>query len=780
MKTTGSMMKNIVRLNLAIVCAVIFGLPQAMASPANQGQENAHRAVWGKWQPLAEGFIARRRVPEGVELDKTLRRASTTQVHELRLPGAAGLDRLKPGGSSSVWIYTGSEGLYKVSLADFSTATGIELQKLRDAASKGFLSFSNAGNAVSWYFDASKDRLLFTGEKYETFYTKGNAYRVQQTTKSDPQRMKEIPKSKARVPTGLQTPFREVLQFEKEGDMMVALWLYPSDPDARYWFWDYLHGGYKSSLNIGLHVPNPVHHGTGRIQIRLHGITDYYPGNDHQVYAQLNGFTVGSVLSWDGLNPAVLTADFDQGLLSADGNNTLTLNSVQGGQLLESISVAYDRLPKAENGQLWIRNVSGGSQEVGGFTGSDILVIQSPVRNSIVRRDVNVYRGTDGKWAVSFAAKQGSDYLIAQTSALQKPALDGRLQANLTAGGNAADYLVIAPRDFSGTAQALADYRKNHYGAVKVVWLDDIYKSFGAGRRDPFAIGRFMDYVRWEWSKAPSVVTLVGKGSLDRKDSMGYGDNFLPVLMTANPWALCESDSRLLGVDEGAAPFAIGRLPITNDTEGMNYVDKLIAHEAQIGGQDAYRAVVVADNPDGGGDFHADADGLVAELQRVGFSPILKLYHPASRVRDTLTLSSTWTSYGFISYSGHGSMTQLGDFRENFLTCNDAAVLKNAMYPVFSALTCASGSDAFPGTRSLAGSLVLNPEGGAIAALAPTGLSSNRDAHVLGRAFIENLYGGYDSVGEALVEAKRRTVGQIGDFMVPMYSIVGDPDVNPR
>lgn len=116
-------------------------------------------------------------------------------------------------------------------------------------------------------------------------------------------------------------------------------------------------------------------------------------------------------LAWDGLTVAELVADFDQGLLHANGENTLTLHGSQGGQMLAWVEVSYDRLPVADQGQVWLRNVAGGLQAVSGFAGKDILVIESPVRNAVVRRDVKVSR-SGGGWAVTFNATAGSDYLI--------------------------------------------------------------------------------------------------------------------------------------------------------------------------------------------------------------------------------------------------------------------------------------------------------------------------------------------------------------------------------
>lgn len=765
---------------LTIACALMLAIPgAAVAKPA--APEEPYAPVWEQWQPLAAGFMARRRVPARLEEPVTERRAPETQPQDLKRFAAAGVSSQKTAASpvSSAWLYTDEGGLYGVPLSDLATQTGIAIKKLRDSAKKGLLGLANEGQAVAWYFDAPKDRLLFTGEAYENFLTQGNAYLVRQATSPDPHRMTEQGGKTPKL-DGLQTPFREVLHFEEEGDMMFFTWINHENPDGRYWFWDYLYGASRPEVQVPLRVPNPAAQGQARLRVGLQGFTDLHPGDDHSVVAQLNGVEVGTALAWDGLTVAELVADFDQGLLHANGENTLTLHGSQGGQMLAWVEVSYDRLPVADQGQVWLRNVAGGLQAVSGFAGKDILVIESPVRNAVVRRDVKVSR-SGGGWAVAFNATAGSDYLIAETTSPFTPVVDAREQADLLSAGNEADYLIIAPREFSATAEALAEHRRANYDAVKIAWLDDVYKGFGAGREDPFAIGRFMDHARTEWATAPAAVVLVGKGSLDRKDTMGYGDNFLPLLMTSNPWALAESDARLLGNESGAANFAIGRLAITNDVEGLAYVDKLKAHEAQLGAPAAFGAVVVADNPDAGGDFHLQADGLADQLLGLGFSPITKLYHPTQAVRANLIQTGTWET-GFVSYSGHGSTAQIGNnsAAEKFLTSGDAANLNNGNYPVFAALTCAAGSDALPGTRSLASALVLNPQGGAIASLAPSGLSLDAQAHVLGAAFIDQFYGAGNTIGDALAGAKLDTANEIDAFMAPIYSVIGDPAVYAR
>ncbi len=768
-------MKRVLRASLLTASGVALALAPGVAGAASVAPTTPHGAVWDAWQPLAGGFMGRRRVPARMERAPGERRSPLTQ--ERLKPGASA----KPAGQLSVWLTTGAPGLYAVTIDDLASATGVAAGGLRAAARSGRLSFANAGQNVSWFYDGSGDRLLLGGESYQTFHAEGNAYRLQETPTPDPYRMSEQHGQKQPPAVGVPTPFRESLRFEEETDMMYALWLEPTNADARYWFWDYLYGSLRPHIQVQLRVPHPAPSGAARLRVRLHGFTDLYPGNEHRVTAELNGRPLGSFVEWDGLSAAELVADFDQGILDPSGDNTLTLihafsaSHPRSGQFLEAIDLEYSRLPVAEKGRLWLRGAGKGTQAVTGFGNREILVIESPVRGGIVRRDIQVSPHGAG-WAVSFETRPGADYLVADVSGFLSPELDPRPQADLVTAGNRADYLIIAPREFADAAQALAALRQSSHGAVQVVWLDDIYKAFAHGRVDPFAIGRFIHHARARWALAPATVTILGKGSLDRKNRMGYGDSFIPVLMTGNPWALAESDARLLGFADGVVPFAYGRIPIVNDAEGVAYVAKLKTGGGFVEGGGEKRAMVAADNPDSAGNFHEDAERLAQQLEALRFTQVDRLFHPRHAVRSALVSSERW-EVSLVTFTGHGSNRQIGNSRENFLTGEDAAALGNRTHPVFTALTCAVGSSALPGVRSLTGELVLNPLGGASAALAPSGLSLNSDAHALGSAFLDELFGKRSSVGEALAAAAARTRGGVAPFTAPMYTVIGDPGV---
>ncbi|BAO43698.1 C25 family cysteine peptidase [Thiolapillus brandeum] len=743
---------------------------------------------WGAWQALSGGFMARRKQPPAAELPRKLRAQAVKAA-----PGAQTNTNLNigPSANKGVWLRVRGEGLVAVVIADAASVMGFPASALRQLAAKGRLSLLNRGNPVSWYYDADDDRILFAAQALDSFYTDENAYYLSRDSRDARPMSIAMAQSSDTVPADNQgMSFVDTIRFEEEPDFMYATWSVRDEPDADYWFWDYLFGGSRDQISVNLELPDPAQEGNVQMNVHLRGFTDTDVPNEHKIHARLQDTNVSQMASFDGFGEIVLSLSFDGSMLKADGSNTLLLTSVHApdqapGEWLDAVEVRYLRKPVARDGRLWVHGGSTGMQTVRGFNSDDILVIESPAGDASLRRDAAIEPDGDGGWIVSFQTLAGTDYLVAQADSALQPNIvpdyrDGRRLADLDA-----DYLIIAPRTFSGTAGKLQRYheqisrRQSGKSKAQIAWLEDIYAEFSDGIEDPHAITRFMDSVlASRWNRQPMQVVLVGKGSLDHKNRMGYGDSFLPVLLDATPWALAASDARLLAGSR-APGFAIGRLPITSDAEGMAYVDKLAGYQASSE-ETASRAVLVADNPDDAGDFVQNSDLLADRLVfELGMSDVEKLYHPDDPVRDHFIQSSTWESV-YVNYDGHGSTTQLGDRREKFMTAGDAAMLNNSSYPIFTALTCAAGDDSQPGMRSLASSLVLNPRGGAIASLAPTGLSLDADAQVLGNAFIEHLFIDGRDIGDAVRGAQQETAGKISYFMSRIYSVIGDPALKVR
>ena len=763
--------------------ADISARAQLAAQPLAQPTKGDSTVAWGEWQGLAQGFAARRRVPPPPPIQRPSSGAATqdpsTPAIQLLATGAVTQEAAALVPTRALWLRTNAEGLYRMPVSQLATLLGRGVNQMRSWLSSGNnMPLTNAGAPTPWFYDKASDAMYFVGQDYRTLHTDANAYWVDNRVKAPSLTMGQQTGSGPTpgVPSGA---FLDTLRIER--DLTYSLWSVTDDTEADFWFWDYLYAGTgHDSLSVPLTLPDAAAGGQGQLRGYLRGWTDFERGNDHRVSATLNGADIGAPLEWDGFTTAVFTAPFAQELLGTDDALGLLSEKIDAsaaanpGQWLDRIEVDYWREPIAANGQLWLRGLDPGVHTVTGFSSSAIHVVEAPASPQAVwRGDLTIVPSGDG-WQVSFDAPQGGDFLVVEDAAVQTPTADIDVLSTLKKRVNEADYLIVAPRALEGTAQALAAYRAETFPYVKIVWLEDIYDEFSAGRTDPRALSDFLATVRLKatgWKRVPEYVVLLGNGTLDQKDRLGYGDSLLPVRMAMTPWGLGVSDNRYTDTDnDGLSDFAFGRIPVTTDAQGLAYVQKLQAAQPPLP-----RAVIVADNPDSGGDFAANADRQAAQLVGLGLDPVTKLYHPTDPVRTALTNPATW-EVAYVSYDGHGSALQLGNSRENFLKQSDAAALSNQVLPVFVALTCEAGNGAVPGWGgSVAGALVLNPIGGAVAALAPTSVSLDNDAQVIGASFADDLIGSGLSIGQAARDAQEQSAGVVAPFMLGTYQVLGDP-----
>ena len=182
------------------------------------------------------------------------------------------------------------------------------------------------------------------------------------------------------------------------------------------------------------------------------------------------------------------------------------------------------------------------------------------------------------------------------------------------------DYLVITPPELASEAQRLADYRQGQGLQTKVVLLTDIYDEFNHGMAHPEAVRDFLAYAYHMWSKAPRYVVRCGDGSYDYKNQLGNNDNLNQPKLVGTPWGLFASENILAdvdGSDDHVPEMAMGLLP-ADDAAGLGaMIDKIIAYESSHGAW-RKRVLLTADNPDGGGNFHASSN-LAAQYIGKGY-----------------------------------------------------------------------------------------------------------------------------------------------------------------
>ena len=738
----------------------------AARTVAGKEHDSAH---WRAWQELLDGYAARARQA----LPPSARRASVRRNGGPAASATAGQLRLR----------IRDEGLYRVSLEALSRHLSLDPGRLADRLLRGEWRLSLQGRNQPYFYAPGEQALYFAGRSYRSIDTVENVYRFQPGG-GLPMPMFMGSEAVEAVPVG---SFRDSLHFEEENWLLTYV---HQDEDADYGYWDYVYTLNRPAVDLEVDIPAPAQSpGRGRLRVALRGQTDLVEGNDHLARVYLNGQLLDGQIEWDGNEPAVLEVPFDQSLLlegSMTGDVLKATVTVEGQAIngapyslffIESVDLTYDRRYQARNGNVWIHGAPMGRITVTGFDGPDIRIMANPLDEDAYWISSPTVR-PDGKggWQASFVG-EGGDYLL--SSNLHTARIEADQASALSSWYNRAEYLVIAPRSLAEGAEALVDLRRRQMGEVRIAWLQDIYDEFSHGRTDSRAIRDFLKTVRQRWSQVPEYVVLLGRGTLDHANRRGYGESLIPLRMAATPWGLAPSDNRYADIDGDHLPdFSLGRVAVSDNAQLLAYVDKLRAHQAAAPGDWSARALVVADDPDDAGDFHANADALGIELESLGYE-VEKLYHPDQAVGSLLRDGWAAGNFGYVTYDGHGSATMLGSRSEDFLSTAQVADLVNGDHlPVFTAFSCAVGDSSYPGQLSLGDSLTLSSVGGAIAGFLPSGLSLDAPASRLSTYYSRNLLGERMTVGQAARASLEQAAGEgMAPFMLDIYGISGDPAV---
>ena len=676
--------------------------------------------------------------------------------------------------NTMIRILVKQDGLYTVSADQIAAALAVTSQTAQSWINTGMVRLQQGGQSVAWQADSSGTRLYFYGQAIQgvdSVYTPYNVYWLDHSSGVT----MNVLSGKGPTPTTSALPFQSSIHVEQNLKPAPSLL---TDPDADFWFWNYALAGDAtlSAPQFAVPVPNPATTGTVTLRVALQGATDLAAGNDHHAHVLVNGTEVGDA-AWDGITPYVLTATFDAALLTANGNNTITVRGTLDPGVSSSVfwvngfDVDYLRTYQATNNQLRLRGATNSVVTVSGFGSADMAVldISNPRQPQWVAATTVTSAGTG--YAVSFTpATPSTDYVAAV--AVAPVSVTGVVASTLKTQTSGADYLVLTPTALRTGADALAAYRGG-----KVVELQDIYDAFNYGIANPHAIRDFLSYAYDQWQPQPHYVALVGKGTLDPKDYKGLGTNLFPVLMAATPSGLFAADNRYADIrnDDGLPELAVGRIPALTNADVQNYIAKLKTYD---GNSPLATALLVADNPDSGGNFTADSQAVADMLQQNHSFTTTPIYFQTGGAAATTRqqiISALNAGVGLFNYVGHGGVQQLA--AEGLLRNADTGQLTNgARLPVFLAFTCYVGNGSNPGTDSLTEALLWSQSGGIVAAVAPMGLSDAGQAHTLNLSLVDSLFGVTPVLGDATIAAKANLAMHKGSrSMLDTYQVLGDP-----
>lgn len=353
----------------------------------------------------------------------------------------------------------------------------------------------------------------------------------------------------------------------------------------------------------------------------------------------------------------------------------------------------------------------------------------------------------------------------AAEAALPAPAAITPVQtaSNLTALPAAPDLIAIGSPELLRALQPLLDERARQGLIVQAVPLQAIYDQFNSGLPEPQALTRFLRQA----AGPGTAVLLVGDAT---SDPAGYLSappaNHLPSIFIRTTFGgETVSDLPLVDLDgDGLPDLAIGRLPARTPAQVSAAVQKTLAFE-----QPAVPGPVILLAQASEGAFTSAAAAFQAQLNPSLAAQTL----PANASAAQIFASDA----RLVVYFGHGSLTQWG--QEAALTRSTAAALPaQTRQPLVFNFTCLAGYFAHPQEESLDETLLWQPQAGAAAVLASTGLTLSENQSPFSLALARAMQDpALPTLGSALLRAWRQTGSGSADEREVMqtFMLLGDP-----
>ncbi|MEM7029471.1 MAG: C25 family cysteine peptidase [Chloroflexota bacterium] len=587
----------------------------------------------------------------------------------------------------------------------------------------------------------------------------------------------------------LGTAWRETI-FEQNSDYFSKL----AGRDGDSWYWDSLNPIDKASAEYNVLIQNPQIAGpNAMLTLWLAGGTDLYSINpDHKVDVAFNGQGMGQMV-WDGMRRYEQAFSITSGALS-NGFNTVQLSLPGVGSIVEVALIDAIKITYPINTALSEQFIIQGETpkrfyDIHGWNNNRPMVydITLPYTPTLVS-DTSFIEGTTLR--ISDAAAQAATYLVVPKGQILRVDSIVPIQAYADPPVGA-DYIVITVPELAGAVAPLTAYRANQGLRTFTINTQTIYDHFGRGIATPQAIQSFLSYAYHDWVEpAPLYVLLVGDGHSDPKNHLGWNTPNLipPYLGHVDPFrGETAADNRFVTVagDDVLPDMIIGRIPADTVAEVTAVVNKTINYEQndQPAGWNM-RHLMVADNPDGAGNFYYNAN--------LGYDTIVTPFHgqrlyykDTHSNRDSFReafLAQFNAGAGMVVFHGHSSFHQWA--HESLFQWNrDEAVndiddlVNGQKLPFVLEMTCYTGYFHHPEFPTLDESLLVNPNGGAVAVWGSSGEGVATGHHIMqAKVYSEIMTHRQTSLGAITVAAKVALHDSKFHLdLIDTYHFFGDP-----
>jgi uncharacterized repeat protein (TIGR01451 family) len=497
------------------------------------------------------------------------------------------------------------------------------------------------------------------------------------------------------------------------------------------------------------------------LDVALQGVTDAQP---HATTVQFNGTTVGE-MNFVGQVAAEQTFSIDASLVQ-EGTNTVTLTALDGDNdisLVNFVQLNYPHTYAADSDWLRATAPAGSSLQITGFSNSQIRVfdITDPLNIAEIPGKVSASNGSyQIALALPYAAKAQRTILAFAADSLSTPvSLEQHTPANLDQPNSGADVVIISHPGFVSNLAPLVQLREAQGHHVSLVTTEQIFDQYNFGEPSPFAMRTFLQNAVAHWTRKPQSVLFVGGASFDPRDYLGLGSfDFVPTRIIETAAFKTASDDWFTDFQQtGYATIPTGRLPVRTTADADLVVSKIVNYEqGSSAGSWNSQAVFIADQ---------DVDTNFSNATTAASTSLPSSVNGATIYTDGLTydsarsqiLSALNAGSLLVNYNGHGAEQQWSFV--NLFDTNDAQALTNgARLPVYLLMDCLNGFFHDVYAESLSTSLLLAPNGGAVAVWASSGFTNEPPQSTMNQALLQQFASHPQySLGRLIFEAKSGT-----------------------
>lgn len=528
-----------------------------------------------------------------------------------------------------------------------------------------------------------------------------------------------------------------------------------------------------------------------KIEIILQGVLLGVP---HEVSIAVNGATVGET-SFTGEAKGTFGGTLPPGVLRS-GANTVTLTAEDGDydySLVQSIQITYPHLYVADADSLKFTGNAGDEVKITGFDSAPAAVLDITNPDAPVQLTPQITADSvAGKYAMqvqvpwSSGASASLHTLLAVASdRVDSPAgMRANHPSHWHSPQQGSDIAMVTYGDFASSLTPLIAAHAAQGKSSSVIFVDDLYDEFNFGEHSPYAIRNFLSTAMTAWHTPPHYLLLNGRASFDPRNFLGFGHlDLVPTMFVPTSNLMTASDDWFSDFSNTATPtIATGRFPVTTVDDASLVAGKVAGYEGpSANGPWSSDALFVADVNDTE-NFTQDSQLVEKALPKSMnvtdvFATGMSIPTAQQEIVDSINAGQL-----LVNYSGHGS-EELWSGDDLFNNTAANALTNGTSLPVFLIMNCLNGFFQDVYEQPLAVTLMLAPNGGAVAVLASSGLNQPTPQTNLDKLVVQDaLHAPYPAIGDAILNAKsqikdvgvRQTFNLLGDPAMPMKRPAGN------